>query len=80
MICLWHCRNCRPKNKYYKIDRIKNKWGSKSYIKISYQANCKKLLNYIYNNYENDKIGLLRKYNKYLEFETQYNNNHGIKL
>ena len=55
----------------------KNKKISKSsYIRITGIENIKKLGNYIYKNYEVDKIGLRRKYNKFFDImasaEKQY--------
>lgn len=51
--------------KNYKIINIKNKKGSGDILKITNKKDIVKLGDYIYKNYESDKIGLSRKYNIY---------------
>ena len=51
----------------YTISRIINKDGSKSYIQVDSKRQGKIILDYIYNGYKIDKIGLRRKYKKYLK-------------
>jgi len=53
----------------FSIKRIKNKRNSSSYIRSFGRKNLIKLGNYIYQNYEQDKIGLDRKYNKFIEIK-----------
>jgi hypothetical protein len=53
-------------NLNYKIYRKKHNDGGKSVI-IVYSENAKTFGDYIYKGYENDKIGLPRKYEKYLK-------------
>jgi hypothetical protein len=48
------------------IYRTKEDKAGGSSVNITSQTGQKIFLDYIYNNYENDKIGLSRKYNKYL--------------
>lgn len=51
----------------YKISRRPNNKGGSSLIRILNKNNIKKLGDYIYNTISDDKIGLPRKYAKYLE-------------
>lgn len=49
----------------YTIKRIKNIKSSSSVIRITNKEGIRNLGDYIYNNFEKDKIGLIRKYNKF---------------
>jgi len=61
------------KIKKYNIRRILQKSGSRSsMIKFCGKENFIKMGNYIYYNYENDQIGLSRKYKKYKEVIDSY--------
>ncbi len=51
----------------YKIIRKKNKKSGYSQLRITNRDNISKLGEYVYSNFKTDKIGLLRKYRKYLE-------------
>lgn len=55
-----------------RIETQKHKTGSSSKFCLSSFDSIKKFLDYIYDNYENDKIGLPRKYQKYLSFLMRY--------
>ena len=50
----------------YKINRIINKKSSYSIVRITNKSGINKLGSYIYNNFECDKIGLTRKYDKFI--------------
>lgn len=50
----------------YKIKRIINKKSSYSIVRITNKSGINKLGSYIYNNFECDKIGLTRKYDKFI--------------
>ena len=49
----------------YKIKRTKGKKTSSSYVRITNKAGIKKLGDYVYQNFELDRVGLERKYNKF---------------
>lgn len=53
--------------KYKILSRNRAKSSGSSFLISSYQ--CVKLLRFIYQNYENDQIGLKRKYDKYFKIE-----------
>jgi hypothetical protein len=50
----------------YAIKKIQSYKGTHSFVRFTGAINCKKFLNYIYNNAKEDKIYLSRKYIKYL--------------
>lgn len=50
----------------YSIDRRKVTLGGYSHFRINKKFDVKKLCDYLYNGYSEDKIGFVRKYNKYL--------------
>jgi hypothetical protein len=56
---------CKRLNIKYTIKRTKNLKSSSSVIRITNKEGIKKLGEYIYRNFENDLIGLNRKYDKY---------------
>lgn len=56
---------CNELNINYKIKRNKGKKSSSSYIRITNKNGIQKLGNYIYQNHNNDGIGLARKYEKF---------------
>lgn len=62
----------------WKIERTKSKSGSYSKIHISGRLRIIKFGDFIYQNYNNDKMGLERKYNKYLEAKN-YNSKRNYK-
>ena len=57
---------CKEKNIKYKIKRTIGKKSSSSVIRITNKDGIKNLGNFIYNNFENELIGLARKYNKFI--------------
>lgn len=59
-------------NIYYSIKKVKNK-TKYSYIYLQRCKEVVKLGKILYLNYEEDRIGLLRKYNKFLEIKNNYN-------
>lgn len=56
---------CVSLNIIYKIKRNKNDKSSSSYLRITNKSGVKSLGYYIYNDYENDNMGLERKYAKF---------------
>jgi hypothetical protein len=50
----------------YTIKRIINKKSSYSIVRITNKSGINKLGSYIYGNFEYDKIGLIRKYDKFI--------------
>jgi len=56
---------CKQLKINYRIKRTTNSKSSSSVIRITNKDGIEKLGNYIYNNFEKDKIGLIRKFNKF---------------
>jgi len=52
----------------YYIRKIKNNIGCISQLFFSRKSDISKFLDFVYGRYENDKIGLSRKYKKYMDF------------
>lgn len=64
---------CNRLNINYKIYKTQNEKGRASYFRMCGRENIINICNYIYQNYENDKIGLPRKYLKFKEIENEEN-------
>lgn len=67
----WNFINILPLKLSWKTVKKQTNKGNYSRRLLNNKNDCLLLLNYIYDNYENDKIGFTRKYLKYLEMKRE---------